>query len=460
MKDYRGYSYWLETCGDDLTPRPGVDTTVDVDVAILGAGFSGLWTAWYLLDRDPSLRIAIVEKEIAGFGASGRNGAWCTSGFPASLGRIEREYGRQAAVDTHQAMCDTVDEVGRVAADAGIDCDWHKGGGLLVARGPEQDPAAEHEYQTLARLGFGDRIRLLDRAETEARVRVAGTTGGFWEADTAVIHPGKLVRGLARALERRGVTIYEQTEVIGYSGGSYPALHTDRGHVRARTVVLCGEAWLSGFPQLSRQVVPIYSLITLTQPLSEADWAEIGWMERECVHSPRYQVDYLSKTADGRILFGGRGAPYHYGSTIEDAFDRHTETHRMLEDNVRTWFPQLRDVQFTHTWGGALGCPRDFMPTFSYDPRTSIASARGYTGNGVSTSNLAGRTIADLVMGIDSPLTHLPPANHRSPNWEPEPLRFLGIRGVQRGFIGLDRKAASTGKAPDGRSLVERMTRH
>jgi glycine/D-amino acid oxidase-like deaminating enzyme len=460
MKDYASYSYWLETCGDDLTPRPALAGSVDVDVAILGAGYSGLWTAYYLQERQPSLKIAIVEREIAGFGASGRNGAWCTSGFPTSLGKIAREHGRESARAVHLAMAGAVDEVGRVAVAEGIDIQYEKGGTLMLARGPQQLPIVEGVVKQFEELGLPERARYLTAEQTAERIRVTKVVGAVHLSEIATIHPGRLVRGLARAVERRGATIYEQTAVTDFTTGAYPALHTDRGHLRAKTIVLAGEAYLSRLPRLHRQVLPVYSLITLTEPLSEADWQEIGWQGRECVDSCRYTVDYLSKTVDGRILFGGRGAPYHFGSKIDDAYDRHGPTHTMLQGNVREWFPRLSQVKFTHTWGGPLGWPRDYMPSMSFDPVAGLATARGYTGNGVATANLAGRVLADLITGVDSEITHLPCANHHSPNWEPEPFRYLGVRYVQRAFWRLDMKAERTGIPPNGRSIAERLTRH
>jgi len=459
-KDYRTVSFWLETCGDDLTPRLSLNGTIDTDIAILGAGYSGLWTAYYLLKREPSLKVAILEREIAGFGASGRNGAWCSCGFPTSPGRLGQKYGKATAASVQRAMYETVDEVCRVAVAEGIEIDWTKGGELMVARGSEQLPTIQHDYSVLSELGLAAHATLLGKAETDCRVKIAGTVGGLFQPDTATIHPGKLVRGLARAVERMGATIYEQTAVTGYTTGAYPALHTERGHVRAKTIVLCGEAYLSQLPKLRRQVLPVYSLITLTEPLSEKDWAEIGWQGRETVASLKYTVDYLSRTADGRILFGGRGAPYRFGSRIEPEFDRHAATHHMLMDNVRTWFPRLKDVKFTHTWGGPLGWPRDYMPSMAYDPYENLATARGYTGNGVSTANLAGRVLTDLITGTRSELTTLPCVNHRSRNWEPEPFRFIGVWYVQRAFKKLDEQAARSGVAPSGKLLAERLTSH
>jgi glycine/D-amino acid oxidase-like deaminating enzyme len=460
MKDYTSYSYWLETCGDDLTPRPPLNGSVDVDVAILGAGYSGLWTAYHLLQRQPSLKVAIVEKEIAGFGASGRNGSWCTAHFPVSPGAIAKHYGREQAIALYRAMAGSVDEVARVAEAEGFDIHFVKGGGMSVARGPQQLPAVRDTHAEFEELGLGDRVQLLDKSETDARVKIEGVLGAMYYKDAANIHPGRLVRGLARAVERRGGTIYEQTEVSDFTTGGHPALYTTRGDVRAKTIVLCGEAYLTQLKQLHRQLIPVYSLMTLTEPLSAADWTEIGWRNRECVDSCRLTIEYMAKTADGRILFGGRGAPYHFASKIDDEYDRHEPTIRMFQNNVRKWFPRLQDVRFTHAWGGPLGCPRDFMPTMMYEPALGLASARGYVGNGVATTNLAGRVLADLITGVKSEITALPCVNHRSQNWEPEPFRYLGVHYIQHAYWQIDQKAERTGVAPSGKTLAERLTQH
>ncbi len=237
-------------------------------------------------------------------------------------------------------------------------------------------------------------------------------------------------------------------------------LVTPRGDVRAPVVVLAGEAYLTELPPLHRQLVPLWSLIVLTEPLSDAQWAEIGWANREVVASTRLSVDYLSRTEDGRILFGGRGAPYRYGSPIRPEYDRHAPTHDRLKAFVREWFPGLAGIRFTHEWGGPLGMPRDWHPTIAFDPASGIATARGYTGHGVSATNLAGRTLADLITGTPSPLTELPLVNHRSPDWEVEPFRWIGVRYTQWAMGRLDDQAARTGRPPTGRSLAERIAAH
>jgi glycine/D-amino acid oxidase-like deaminating enzyme len=459
-KDYRSYSFWLETAGEDLAPRPSLPGPTEADVAILGAGFTGLWTAYYLLKQEPSLRVVVLEAEIAGFGASGRNGATCTSGFPVSPGELERRFGSKATRELLLEMRGAVDEVGRIAAAEEIDAQYFHGGQLRVARGEHQLPGIEESYESFRKLGLEDGLRLLDAEETDLRVRITGARGALYSPHCATIHPARLARGLARAVERLGGEIFEQTPVTDYEAGSNPRLVTDSGEVRAGTIVLAGEAYLARLRKLRRQVLPIYSLIVLTEPLSEERWAGIGWEDRECLASNRYTVNYLSRTADGRILFGGRGAPYHYGSRIEDEYDRHGPTHEMLRRTAREWFPALQGVRFTHAWGGPLAIPRDWMPTMSHDPASGLATARGYTGQGVATANLSGRTLADLILGRQTAITRLPTVNHETRPWEPEPLRWLGTRYVQCGLMRVDDRAERTGEPPTGRTPAERLGRH
>ena len=458
--DYSRYSFWLETSGESLAPRPPLAGHVSADVAILGAGFTGLWTAYYLLRRQPSLRVAILERHIAGFGASGRNGGWCSSGFAVTPAVLQERFGRERARATILALYDTVDEVGRVVARETIEACYAKSGSLRLARGPYQQPLLQQSYAAYETLGVADHYRVLSAQETAERLRVSDAVGSLYNSDCAVVHPGRLVRGLARTVERRGATIYEQTDVVDVEAGRSRRLITTHGAVRAETIVLAGEAYLTRLRTMRRRLVPIYSSIVLTEPLTPEQWAQIGWAGRECVASFRLSVDYLSRTPDGRILFGGRGAPYHFGSRIEDGYDLHGPTHGALREMVRTWFPSLRGVRFTHAWGGPLGVSRDWMPSVCYDRRTGVAHACGYAGQGVAAANLAGRLLADLIAGVPSSLLDLPVVGHRPRPWEPEPLRWLGVRFVQNGYRRIDDRGRRTGRAPSGTSLTERLGRH
>ncbi len=329
VRDYRSYSFWLEDAGEALTPRPQLTRSSEVDVAILGAGYSGLWTAYYLLLHEPALRVAVVEKEIAGFGASGRNGGWCSPNFPVTASGLEKRFGAEKARNLLLAMRAAVHEVGRVSREENIDAQFHQGGVLTLARGSHQLPAIRAACKTYERLGLGDRYRLLSAEETAERIRVTGVQGALYTQDGASLHPGRLVRGLARAVEARGGVIYEQTPVTGFKPGS---LITPGGELRAkRAVVIAGEAYVTRLPPLHRSLLPVYSLISLTEPLTAAQWSQIGWQGGESVSSTRNTVVYLTKTSGGRILFGSRGAPYAFGSKITDEQDTHTATVQMIQ---------------------------------------------------------------------------------------------------------------------------------
>jgi glycine/D-amino acid oxidase-like deaminating enzyme len=454
--DYGRYSYWLETCGDDLTPLAPLHGSTDADVAILGAGFTGLWTAYYLLERDPSLRVVIVERDIAGFGASGRNGGFLSASFPYPLTRLEREFGRDTARETYLIMKRAVDEVLRVLQVEGIDAHQHQGGSLRFARAPQQVKAIDSDYATYQRLGLGDYVQLLGGDEVSRRVNVSNVIRGIYHPSNAIIQPARLARGLARAVERKGGVIYERTEALDYEPGVNPRLITSRGDVRARAVVLAGEAYLSRLPKLRRSIAPFHSLITITEPLSDEQWSAIGWANRETIGTTQYNVNYHSRTRDGRIAFGGLGAPYFFNSRIQDLWNPDFPVYDRLRKMAVEWFPALAGVRFTHAWGGPFGMPRDRMPAMSYDPATGLAWACGYTGQGVTTANVSGQVLAALMTGGESDLLALPSVNHRQPDWEPEPLRWMGIRFIQSGYDEIERRAELTGQPPTGRSFAER----
>lgn len=462
---YKKQNFWLETSDDDLEPRAKLSESVTVDVAILGAGFSGLWIAYYLIQKDPSLNIAVLEKEITGFGASGRNGGWCSPKFSVSPAMLIKRYGKQTAKDLQQSMFASVDEIERIIEAEKMEIDWKKGGMLQVALGNYNVSILEKTLHTYKQLGLDNEFSLFNQTQVKERVNITGASGGLYTKESAVLHPGKLVRKLAKALEQKGVKIYEQTEVIDFEEGSErrdAQLITKNGavvHAR-KAAVLSGEAYLSQLKKISRKVIPTYSLITLTEPLSEKQWEQIGWKNRETVSSTALSVHYLQKTVDGRILFGGRGAPYHFASKIKYSFDYHEPTHHVLKETAKAWFPKISNSTFTHSWGGPVGMSRDWMPNFTFNKKTKLGGAWGYVGQGVSTTNLAGRILSDLILEIDSAETNLPMVQHHSRKWEPEPFRWLGARFVQTGMGRVDKRSDKKRKAPTGKSLSERISRH
>jgi glycine/D-amino acid oxidase-like deaminating enzyme len=401
-------------------------------VAIVGGGFTGLWTAYYLLREDPSLRVVVLEAEHAGFGASGRNGGWCSALFPAGPDKLARLPGSSyaAARAQHAAMRRTVDEVGRVVAQEGIDAHWSKGGTVVVARTRVQLDRARAEVDHARAWGrdMAD-LRLLSAEETASMVGMSGALGATYTPDCAAIQPFRLVRGLADVVERLGGVVHEGTRVTAIEPG---LVRTSHGTVRADVVVRATEGYTPGLPGHRRAVVPVYSLMVATEPLSDAVWDQIGLAGRATFSEHRHLVVYGQRTADGRLAFGGRGAPYHFGSRVSPAHDAEPDVWEALRATLRDMFPVLRDTAFTHAWGGPLAIPRDWCASVGLDRATGLAWAGGYVGDGVSTTNLAGRTLRDLVLGRSTELTALPWVQHRSRRWEPEPLRWLGINAGLR----------------------------
>jgi len=456
-RDYRRYSFWLETCGDDLTPRPPLDGSTTADVAILGAGFTGLWTAYYLLKRDPSLRVVLLEAEIAGFGASGRNGGWCFSGFPVSPRRLQERYGTEVARSIVLQMYQSVNEVGRVCQEEQIDAHYAKTGALTVARAQHHMRVLEERYEDYRQLGLEQHYALLDANQTEEHLRVSRAVGALLIKEGATIQPARLARGLARTVERLGATLYEQTRVVRLVPGRPARLVTEQGDVTASVVVVAGEAYLVSLPEFRRTLIPLTSHIVLTEQLDQELWQQIGWERREVVGGLGPMAGYLNKTVDGRIAFGAYRSVYPFGSRIRDELDRQEAIFAHARNAACDWFPQLRGKRFTHAWGGVFGVPRDRMPTMSFDPRAGIACGFGYTGQGVATANLTGRVLADLITGTESELTALPMTIHRPRLWEPEPLRWLGITLVRWSLARLERTAEKKGRYPDKPTLAQRI---
>lgn len=441
---YRSRSLWLDMVPSSLTPRPALSGSLDVDVAIVGAGYTGLWTAYYLRLDDPTLRVAVLEREVAGFGASGRNGGWCSALFPASTAKVASASGREAAVALQRAMNATVDEVGRVVAAEGIDCGFSKGGTVVLARSAPQLQRAKADVEEARHWGFGpEDLRLLEAEEAAAMLHATRVLGGTYTPHCAAIDPARLVRGLAEAVERSGVQIFEHTPATRIAPGR---VETPHGTVRAEVVVRATEGYTAGLPGHRRTLAPVYSLMLATEPLDEQAWAAVGLDGRATFSDFRHLIIYGQRTTDGRIAFGGRGAPYHFASRIRTAFDRNPRVFAELRRVLVDLFPALSDVKITHTWGGPLGIPRDWFASVGLDRATGLAWGGGYVGDGVGTSNLAGRTLADLITGAESDLVRLPWVGHRSPRWEPEPLRWLGANAGLRTMSSADHVEERTGR--------------
>ncbi|MGE5211034.1 MAG: NAD(P)/FAD-dependent oxidoreductase [Acidobacteriota bacterium] len=457
----RSRSLWLDQLDEPLIARPSLAGDVDVDVAIVGGGYSGLWSAHSLLRADPALRVLVIEREMVGFGASGRNGGWCVGELAGGLGGAVATWGREAGIAMTQAIIDTVDEIGRVVAAEGIECGFEPGGVLRLARTEPQLRRQHGEVDEYRHHGFGDDVlRSLSAGEATDRLSATAVLGGLHYAPGARVQPAQLARGLAEVVERLGGTIVEGTAAIDVRPGSpaaRPSVITDHGVVRADVVVRATEAYTRDLPGMRRALVPLYSLMVATEPLDAAAWDSIGLRGCETFADDRRMVIYGQRTSDDRIAFGGRGAPYRFGSGIDPATESRSDVHDRIAAALVELFPQLDGVEITHRWGGVLGVSRDWRPSVGLDRSTGLAWAGGYVGEGVAAANLAGRTIADLVVRPDSELVALPWVQHRSRSWEPEPLRWAAINGVRRLARWIDDREGDRGRTSRLASVLDRI---
>ncbi|MEV5985982.1 FAD-dependent oxidoreductase [Streptomyces sp. NPDC052051] len=441
-----GISYWY---ADDGLPAPREPLAGDAsaDVVIVGGGYTGLWTAYYLKKAAPFLRITVLEQKFCGYGASGRNGGWLYNGV-AGRDRYAKLHGHEAAVRLQQAMNETVAEVVRVTEDADIDADVHVGGVLEVAYTPAQLARlkAFHEHE----LSYGEKDReLYGATETAERIRVADAVGSTWTPHGARLHPVKLVKGLAAAVEALGVTVHEQTPVTEIRPKHAV---TPYGTVRAPYVLRCTEGFTASLKGQRRTWLPMNSSMIATEPLTDEQWAEIGWEGRETLGDMAHAYMYAQRTADGRIALGGRGVPYRFGSRTDNDGRTQPATVEALREILVRFFPSLAGVNVTHAWSGVLGVPRDWCATVTLDRSTGLGWAGGYVGSGVATTNLAARTLRDLVQQDSgqagaTELTALPWVNHRVRKWEPEPLRWLGVHGMYATYRTADRRELTTHSA-------------
>jgi glycine/D-amino acid oxidase-like deaminating enzyme len=439
-------SFWYADLGGLPHQRPPLDGDTTVDVCIIGAGYTGLWSAWYLRQADPSLRILIVEKEFAGFGASGRNGGWLTGGFAWSHEKYLSTGTPEGVRAMVQAMNGTVDEVIRVAGLEGIDADIRRTDELMVAVTPAQMARVTAEVARRQRWGEGSgRVFAIGAEAARARVTIPGLLGGMVVTGVARIQPAKLVRGLAAAVERPGVAIAEGTTVTGIAPGR---VTTDRGIVTAPVILRATEGFTATLPGLKRDWLPLNSAQIVTEPLPAAMWDRIGWQGHEILGDFANVYCYCQRTREGRITVGARGVPYRMGSATDTNGAPDSETIRRLTAILHRHFPATGALRIDHAWCGVLGVPRDWCATVGFDRATGIGWAGGYVGVGVSTSNLAGRTLADLVTGRDSDLVTLPWVGRRVRKWEPEPARWLGVTGMYALLNAADRREARLGGPP------------
>ena len=438
-------SLWLDGVVRDLTPREQLSGDHTCDVAIVGAGFGGLWTAYYLKAADPSLRVTVVEAEIAGFGAAGRNGGFVSAGIAGSGARYARVSGWDGVLRAERETQHGVDEIGRVVSLEGIDCGYRKEGALTLATNDPQVHRLRARVEAKHGLGLGtEDVRLLTADECAELVRGAdGVLAGSFTPHCARVDPARLARGLAAACERLGVKIFEQSpaEHVGPK-----VVQCRNGRVSAEVVVRATESYTIRERAERRSFLPLYSLMIATEPLPQETWDELGW--RDGLGVSGHQAPLLLRPADDRRQ-DRAGRP----RSAVPADRPHLPPKRAgrrgyqrLCQTLREAFPAASQARITHHWGGSLAVPRDWCMRTTFDRKTGLGFVGAFGGHGVTAANISGRTMRDLILGHSTDLTSLPWVGHHTRNWEPEPIRFIASRLIAKTLDASDAYEERTGK--------------
>ena len=441
-------SWWLEqalAAEGNPSPAPALSADATADVAIVGGGYTGLWTALALRERAPELRVTLLEAEICGDGPSGRNGGF-VHGYWAVLASLLPLLGEEEALELAHAGERIVPGIRAWGESRGEDVWLREAGMLEVSAAPAQDSAVEQAVDAAARVSREDQAVSLTPEEVARRISSSVFRGGVFFPDGATVHPGLLVRALRRAALDAGVTLHEGTPVTAVRAGSPNELVTPGGILRAPDVVLATNAALTGWEPASRNLTNFGSYVVLTEPAPER-LAEIGWTGGEAVVDGRMFLHYFRTTEDGRVLMGSGTGPIGFGGRIDDRFSVDRPTAARAEAGLRRLLPGLRDVRVERAWGGPIDVSADHLPFFRTKPGTRIHYGAGYSGNGVGPSWLGGQILASLVVGADDEWTRLPLAARDVPRLPPEPFRRVG-GGLVRWAIMACEAAEEEGRRP------------
>jgi glycine/D-amino acid oxidase-like deaminating enzyme len=426
MNDHRDKSFWLDT-HPPYEENPRLEGSQRVDVAVLGAGFTGLSTAYHLRRADPALRVAVLEAEIVGFGASGRNGGFSMTLFGMQPSLTKAMFGAERTREAQRYMERAVDLVDTMVREHDMQSVFWYPGYLHVATTDAHMRRIEKEHRLLEELGITGH-ELLDGHAVRERVDSPLFVGGSFESRCGILNPARHVRELKRVAEAAGAEIYERTPVESIERGKHFRLRTPGGTVEAERVVIATNAWTHLMAGLHHREAPVFTHMVVTEPLQDKQWDAIGWEGREGLEDARNIIHYLRPTADGRIAIGGYRLSVAFGRDMDR--DLNPKAFRGLEKNLVRMFPSLAGVRFTHRWGGAVSVTADLVPAIGQLGDARCVYSVGCIGHGVSLTHLNGQTLADLVLERSSELTETWFVNRRVFPWPPEPLRALAAHAI------------------------------
>ena len=443
----------------ESAPAPALDRDTTADVAIIGGGYTGLWTAWHLLDRDPNLSITVVEQDICGGGPSGRNGGFVNSWWDEIDGLVDR-YGEAGGRACARESAASVEAIGAWCDANGVDAHFRQAGMLTISTTLAHDRRAEANIELAARLGDPAALTNLDPEAVAERCRSPRFRGGSLMRDGATVHPGHLVRGLRRACIERGIRVFEGTTATRIRRGDGGVRVTTRGaELRARHAVLSINAWIAGWRQSAGRVLAWSSYMVRTEPIGELIERELGWTGGESIVDARFSVHYLHVTRDGRIAIGAGGGLPGLGGRIGPSFTRDLDAARRAAFAFRWFFPHLREARLTDAWGGPIDVSADHLPHVWSTADGRVHVAAGYSGNGVAPSHLAGCILAARIVGSDESLTRLPIVGRARRPFPPEPMRYVGARALRAAMIRREDAEEAGRTAPWPIRLVTRVPR-
>jgi glycine/D-amino acid oxidase-like deaminating enzyme len=420
VRDLATRSYWLGL--DPYEPDLAFEGELQADITIVGGGFSGLWTAWHLLEADPGLTVVVIEASAVGYGASGRNGGFAMTLLHRGLKDLVGAVGEEQARALHRGAVDSIRSIGRVCEKQAIAADLQPNGLLTVSNSPLQDAVVHDEFETAQKLGLGG-IAFLDGDAIRANVHSETFRCAVYEDACTLLNPARLVRGLKEAVIRAGGRVFEQTPMERLDDSGDPLrVVTPKGVIHARRVLLAANAYSVRLPSLRSWLMPFYSYILLSEPLSDEQWSRIGWEGREAMEDRRTFLHYMRPTIDGRLMWAGRDAPYRPNGP-DPKYDRDDRVFRRLEETFAWTFPQLGDVRFEHRWGGPIAITGRFLPAAGWLEEGRVAYAFGYAGHGVAISHLVSQGLRDLLLERDTDATRLALIGRQPPALGPRLLR-------------------------------------
>ena len=409
----------------------------EVDVAIIGGGFSGLWSAFHLIQLNPNLKVAVFEAKEFGFGASGRNGGWASSDYPVYRATLEKRHGVEKTDALFAALSNAIDEIGEFAREFAPEAHFVKAGTVMFAR----NAAQEKRLRKMA-----DELHIWrDKSELSELIRISGMRGGLFNPECATVNPGGLLKGLFNFLNSKGVVLVDNSFATAIPGG----VLVNNQVVKAQIVIQATEVY--GEP--GREFIPLYSQMVATAPIPDEIWDEIGVKQRFTFAEGSHLINYAQRTADNRLAIGGRGATYPFGSKLRNEKEMTESVHQNIRNLARKWFPQIKDVEFTHAWGGAVAITRDWEPYVQFDKSSGFGKLGGYAGDGVTMSFLAGKIMANLITEQSNEITKLHFVNRKIRTWEPEPLRYIAVNTLVKLSGIADKEEAITNRP----SVVSRI---